>query len=537
MYLTILLVLVATAVYGNPTQESQPPPGGVNKPGRSGRNLWKLPITVLRAIYSDSRPSRDSVYQWFNPKAGLNSAAIAGMRITASIPSVNLDNIPGISSITCNDDKVTMVVSSIADLADWELQKILLLIDSRHKCQKEKTEKFVMLVATSWTIDTTTGTVVFDTKDPQAEGVTGSYVIVANPNTGPSKSANPTSQVTNLEKRGNTDKNSALPVLFDKTMKVPLIISTSTKRNVLLGSVGSSNTLTLGCNPCSIRGTTTIFFKAKGILFQPPQISVTWEGDLEITAVLALKAQADIVLKSASLTLFESLFTSIHIPGVLNLGPSVKLVASACVSLTAAVSAELELSVKMPKFFTKLSASKKVAQYPMDPEYSISASATASVNGNAKIAIGPQLVLNVGVFGMNIPKTSIEMEVASYIDLSVKGKLQKKITSEGEKDGTATLTALASIGIRAGVTANLFGVCFSIYTSPISKVFTKEYVKTLMFDKPPDEVASIESAVKLSTQAIKHAIAHPLIGANLQITEQSTVPETKRPFIEMHTQV
>ncbi|KAH6576229.1 hypothetical protein BASA62_001532 [Batrachochytrium salamandrivorans] len=468
MYLTVLLVLVATAVYGNPTQESQPPPGGVNKPGRSGRNLWKLPITVLRAIYSDSRPSRDSVYQWFNPKAGLNSAAIAGMRITASIPSVNLDNIPGISSITCNDDKVTMVVSSIADLADWELQKILLLIDSRHKCQKRKTEKFVMLVATSWTIDTTTGTVVFDTKDPQAEGVTGSYVIVANPNTGPSKSANPTSQVTNLEKRGNTDKNSALPVLFDKTMKVPLIISTSTKRNVLLGSVGSSNTLTLGCNPCSIR---------------------------------------------------------------------VKLVASACVSLTAAVSAELELSVKMPKFFTKLSASKKVAQYPMDPEYSISASATASVNGNAKIAIGPQLVLNVGVFGMNIPKTSIEMEVASYIDLSVKGKLQKKITSEGEKDGTATLTALASIGIRAGVTANLFGVCFSIYTSPISKVFTKEYVKTLMFDKPPDEVASIESAVKLSTQAIKHAIAHPLIGANLQITEQSTLPETRRPFIEMHTQV
>ncbi|KAH6582330.1 hypothetical protein BASA61_008593 [Batrachochytrium salamandrivorans] len=370
MHLTVLLVLVAAAVYGHPTTESQTPPGDVNKPGRSRRNLWRLPRILLRAIHSDSRPSENSIYQWFNPKAGLNSAAIAGMRITANIPSVNLDNIPGVSSITCKDDKVTMVVSSIADLAEWELQKILLLIDSRHKCQKSKMAKFVMLVATSWTIDTTTSTIVFDTKDPQTEGVTGSYVIVANPGTGLPKPVNPTSPVTNLEKRDDTDKTSALPVLFDKTMK----------------------------------GETTIFFKAKGVLFQIPQISVTWEGDLDIIAVLALKAQANIVLKSPDLTLFEYPFSPIYIPGILNLGPSVKLVASAHVSLTAAISVELELSCKMPKFFTKLSATKKVAQYPIDPQYSISASATASINGEAKVAIGPQLALNVYVFGLSIPK-------------------------------------------------------------------------------------------------------------------------------------
>ncbi|KAH9245774.1 hypothetical protein BASA81_016711 [Batrachochytrium salamandrivorans] len=213
MHLTILLVLIAAAVYGYPTQESQTPPGDVSKPGRSGKDLWKLQRILLRAIHSDSRPSRDSVYQWFNPNAGLNSAAIAGMQITASIPSVNLDNIPGVSSITCNDDKVTMVVSSIAELADWELQKILLLIDYRHKCQKDEIAKFVMLVATSWMIDTTTNTVVFDTKDPQAEGVTGSYVIVANPGTDLPEPVNPTSQVTNLEKRGGANKNKVSPTI------------------------------------------------------------------------------------------------------------------------------------------------------------------------------------------------------------------------------------------------------------------------------------------------------------------------------------
>ncbi|KAH9248179.1 hypothetical protein BASA81_014172 [Batrachochytrium salamandrivorans] len=233
---------------------------------------------------------------------------------------------------------------------------------------KEQDGKFVMLVATSWTIDTTTSTIVFDTKDPQTEGVTGSYVIVANPGTGLPKPVNPTSPVTNLEKRDDTDKTSALPVLFDKTMKVPLVLSASIERNIVLGSVGSGNTLTLGCNPCSIKGETTIFFKAKGVLFQIPQISVTWE---------------------------------------------VKLVASAHVSLTAAISVELELSCKMPKFFTKLSATKMVAQYPIDPQYSISASATASINGEAKVAIGPQLALNVYVFGLSIPKTSIEMEVSA----------------------------------------------------------------------------------------------------------------------------
>ncbi|KAH9270802.1 hypothetical protein BASA83_006953 [Batrachochytrium salamandrivorans] len=536
MHLTILLVLIAAAVYGYPTQESQTPPGDVSKPGRSGKDLWKLQRILLRAIHSDSRPSRDSVYQWFNPNAGLNSAAIAGMQITASIPSVNLDNIPGVSSITCNDDKVTMVVSSIAELADWELQKILLLIDYRHKCQKGDEAKFVMLVATSWMIDTTTNTVVFDTKDPQAEGVTGSYVIVANPGTDLPEPVNPTSQVTSLEKRGGANKNKVSPTIFDKTMTVPLVLEASTKRNVLFGSVGSGNTLTLGCNPCSIRGKTTLLFKAQGKLFHTPKISVTWEGDLDITAIISLKAQADIVLKSSSLTLLESPFTSIHIPGILNLGPSVKLVASARAALTAAISVDLELLAKMPKFFTKLSASEKVAQYPIEPEYSVSASATALVSGETKFTIGPQLALNVGVFGLDIPKTSIEMEVASYMDFSVKGKLQKKIISNGEKGEIATLTALANIGIRAGVSANLFGACFSLYISPILKVFTKEY-KTLMFDEPPAEVVSIESAVKLSAQAIKHAIEHPLIGANPQIAEQSTVPETKRPFIEMHTQV
>ncbi|KAH9253421.1 hypothetical protein BASA81_008618 [Batrachochytrium salamandrivorans] len=90
------------------------------------------------------------------------------------------------------------------------------------------------------------------------------------------------------------------------------------------------------------------------------------------------------------------------------------------------------------------------------------------------------------------------MQVALSMDFSVRGKLQKKIISNGAKDGTATLTALANMSIRAGVSANLFGVCFNLYTSPVSKVFTKEY-KTLIFDKPPAEVDSIESAVKLST--------------------------------------
>ncbi|KAH6574497.1 hypothetical protein BASA83_009510 [Batrachochytrium salamandrivorans] len=536
MHPTILLVLVAAAAYGDPTKEPQPPPEGVKKPGRSGKDLWKIPRILLRAINSDSKPSQNSVYQWFNPNAGLNSAAIAGMRITANIPSVNLDNIPGVSSITCKDDKVAMVISSIASLAEWKLQKILLLIDSRHRCQKGKIAKFVMLVATSWTIDTTTSMVVFDTRDPQTEGVTGSYVIVANPGTGGSKPASPTSPVTNLEKRGGTNKNSALPALFDKSMKVPLVLETSIEQNIVLGSVGSGNTLTLGCNPCSIRGETTVFFKAKGMLFQAPHISVTWEGDLEMAAVLALKAQANIVLKSPDLTLFEYPFSPIYIPGILNLGPSVKLVASAHVSLTAAISVELEFSCKMPKFFTKLSATRKVARYPIAPEYSVSASATASINGEAKIAIGPQLALNVYVFGLSIPKTSIEIEVALVMDFSVEGKIQKNLISEGEKDVTAKLTALASMGIGAGVSANLFGVCFSLYTSPVLKVFTKEYVKTLEFGKPPAEVDSIEPPIKLSTQAIKHAIEHPLIEANPQTTEQATLPKTKRPLIIVHTQ-
>ncbi|KAH6575130.1 hypothetical protein BASA62_002108 [Batrachochytrium salamandrivorans] len=65
-------------------------------------------MLVLRAFSCDAKPSKDSIAQWYDPSAGENSGVIAGMKIAASVPSVNLDNIEGVSSITCTENKVTM---------------------------------------------------------------------------------------------------------------------------------------------------------------------------------------------------------------------------------------------------------------------------------------------------------------------------------------------------------------------------------------------------------------------------------------------
>ncbi|KAH9248303.1 hypothetical protein BASA81_014057 [Batrachochytrium salamandrivorans] len=162
----------------------------------------------------------------------------------------------------------------------------------------------------------------------------------------------------------------------------------------------------------------------------------------------------------------------------------------------------------MPKFFAKLSATRKEARYPIDPQYSVSASATASVSGEAKVAIGPQLALNIYVFGLSVPKTAIEMQVAAFMDFSVKGRIHKKIISDEARDVTATLTALASVGIGAGISASLLGINFDLYTSPVLKVFTKEYT-TPLFNKPPAEIASRESAMRPSTQANKPTTNQP----------------------------
>ncbi|KAH6560785.1 hypothetical protein BASA60_000508 [Batrachochytrium salamandrivorans] len=126
------------------------------------------------------------------------------------------------------------------------------------------------------------------------------------------------------------------------------------------------------------------------------------------------------------------------------------------------------------------------------------------------------------------------MQVAAFMDFSVKGRIHKKIISDEARDVTATLTALASVGIGAGVSASLLGINFDLYTSPVLKVFTKEYT-TPLFNKPPAEIASRESAMRPSTQANKPTTNQPPIRPNSRITTQAPPQGVKRPLIVMRT--
>ncbi|KAL5037505.1 hypothetical protein RTP6_004933 [Batrachochytrium dendrobatidis] len=89
------------------------------------------PVSLAGAL--DQAPSPETILQWYDPLKGRDSIVVAGMKITANVPSVNLDNIQSLLSIKCNQDRVTMVLTEPLPSTNWKVQKTLLVIGSQHE--------------------------------------------------------------------------------------------------------------------------------------------------------------------------------------------------------------------------------------------------------------------------------------------------------------------------------------------------------------------------------------------------------------------
>ncbi|KAH6568208.1 hypothetical protein BASA62_005612 [Batrachochytrium salamandrivorans] len=131
----------------------------------------------MRPYVNDNSPSQTTIVQWVDPSYGPNSNAVASMQIKASVPSVSLDNLDGLDSITCSGSLVTVSLKSVTDVLTWKDDNILLIIGSHHHCGPDHTDVITMLLAFSWSVNSKASTVVFNTVDPEAAGVTGEYNI------------------------------------------------------------------------------------------------------------------------------------------------------------------------------------------------------------------------------------------------------------------------------------------------------------------------------------------------------------------------
>ncbi|KAH6599313.1 hypothetical protein BASA61_002602 [Batrachochytrium salamandrivorans] len=108
MYSTPLLLLVSAIVYALPMDSIQTPTQDSRlyiKRGLSGEHSG---TAVMRPYVNDNSPSQTTIVQWVDPSYGPNSNAVASMQIKASVPSVSLDNLDGLDSITCSGSLVTV---------------------------------------------------------------------------------------------------------------------------------------------------------------------------------------------------------------------------------------------------------------------------------------------------------------------------------------------------------------------------------------------------------------------------------------------
>ncbi|KAH6571044.1 hypothetical protein BASA62_004071 [Batrachochytrium salamandrivorans] len=322
MYSTPLLLLVSAIVYALPMDSIQTPTQDSRlyiKRGLSGEHSG---TAVMRPYVNDNSPSQTTIVQWVDPSYGPNSNAVASMQIKASVPSVSLDNLDGLDSITCSGSLVTVSLKSVTDVLTWKDDNILLIIGSHHHCGPDHTDVITMLLASSWSVNSKASTVVFNTVDPEAAGVTGEYNIyvsliddiVASPSE-PDQSEDRGHQ--GLEKRqsgtGATTPDTA-KLSVHKELNGNLFHATGTK--------------TITNIPRGCKGKFAILVRAAGMLFKEPAVSLTWNARVDVQSKMDFSVEIEKAALLPILLWRGGPINPYTVPGVL--GVTSKLSINAC---------------------------------------------------------------------------------------------------------------------------------------------------------------------------------------------------------------
>ncbi|KAH6577127.1 hypothetical protein BASA60_004206 [Batrachochytrium salamandrivorans] len=256
---------------------------------------------IVRPYYDDAVPSDNTISHWMDPDLGQDSLVMAGMRINASVPSVNLDNIPGMRAVICDETSVSLALASLYTPRKWAEEATLLVISSYHKCGPQGKEEFTMRLAISWGIDPVKKVVIFQTVDPQKNGVTGSYEVIAMPkiivsSAGLERTPPPIPSNMNYTRMPTFNEPSSMhqrrdlifykevapPLekrgfpMIDHSVNVPLGINIRLDKTFSMAIPSTTGSVSLGCQPCGIQGSSTATFRGFGKLFHAPSFSVNW---------------------------------------------------------------------------------------------------------------------------------------------------------------------------------------------------------------------------------------------------------------------
>ncbi|KAJ8331333.1 hypothetical protein BDV3_000863 [Batrachochytrium dendrobatidis] len=487
----------------------------VHKPPAPFKTKQPLPGPArMRPYHNDSRPSEHSICHWYDPTRGNNSIIVAGMKLTASVPSVNLENSHGLESIKCQGDKVFASYQTLKEAQSWTVEPTLLIISALHKCGPNNTAEFVMLLAQSWTIVVETKTIVFTTVDPQTAGVTGNYEVIALPAVESRQHdfiAPTTEEPRRIYKRDMSESELEHHELvkrifhFDNSYHLPLNIDIgiSTVVDLPLGKVG---TLTTGCDPCGIYGQSVATFHAFGGLFETPGVSLNWEGHVQLTANMLFRLKANVNVEQSEVTLVELPITPINIPGFLVVGPELMLNGRADVAILADIDVHANFTAALPHFRAFLSSSDPKNITGFVPVYSLRTDAHVEIDANIKVALIPKLALVAKIFGKDLLHTSLSLDNTADLKIGLHAKTNKTITSTDGKpldpriSGDASANGCITLSVGTTLIGELFTIkkdlitiapkkiidkCFNV-NSPNLTIATKGPRKTASAPKPKE---------------------------------------------------
>ncbi|KAL5035704.1 hypothetical protein BDV3_005567 [Batrachochytrium dendrobatidis] len=458
--------------------------------------------------FDDGDPSSESIAHWVDSALGEGSTIMAGLRITTNVPSVNLDNVPGMQSIICSDDTVILTLASLYSARRWTVEPTVLIIGSHHNCGKQNKAEFTMRLTKSWIINKRTKTLIFETVDPESNGVVGDFEIVAHPsvtlddpNTKPvSKiytrsldndmissspyTSNSTSMPYNFfdqsspkperddlifrkNKHGHMLNKRGIPI--DHTMSIPLGINLMINKSITIPIPMTTGSIGMGCKPCGIKGSSSAKFRVWGQLFQAPKFSVTWEGHLKAFAVFNFDLKLAAITDPTEVPIFEIPLTPIYMPGIFQLGPSFEVNLRTEIAFIGEMSVRTNMSAELPGFKAFSSTEEQKQLTGFTPVYHINSATSANLEGRLQLGIIPALALKASVFTYDLIQTSISVDLETDIKLSAFGMVAtdesnntKKASAKGGKFCIGIAMGIRLLGKVLGSTRELLVVPMTI---------------------------------------------------------------------------
>jgi hypothetical protein len=213
----------------------------------------------------------------------------------------------------------------------------------------------------------------------------------------------------------NLSNKIGLNTLFDEKKR------SSSKKNL---QIVNEKDIKLLCTNCFTKGEATLALRIEGKIF-PPKIndaSITLNGNFLMNLDFAIKASIGKTFTIKDFNILSLPLGPLNIPGIVNIGPSIDLVASAFANAEIAGTLEFGGDLSLPNFNAKASFNglPKIEQSGFKPiikSHKPKADIEASVEVSASLK--PQIAFGVDILGGRVLRQKVGFELVGTLDNSI----------------------------------------------------------------------------------------------------------------------